>query len=125
MHPQGGSMRVMGVILGSLHWSARHRRQSPGNRWPDTALATARGATFTAPTGWRVSPHADRTVLEPPEGDSHLAVVDVQAADAAAAVAAAGRATAPRRSGRSGSPRRRRLQRLGGAACLLVRDLAQ
>jgi CubicO group peptidase (beta-lactamase class C family) len=54
----------------------------------DTALATARGATFTAPIGWRVTRGANLTVLDPPEGDSHLALADVRAADAAAAVAA-------------------------------------
>lgn len=54
----------------------------------ETSLATASGATFTAPVGWRVTTAANKTVLEPPEADSHLALLDVQAADAAAAVAA-------------------------------------
>jgi CubicO group peptidase (beta-lactamase class C family) len=53
----------------------------------DTALATTK-ATFTAPVAWRVTSAANKSVLEPPEGDSHLVVVDVQAADAAAAVTA-------------------------------------
>jgi CubicO group peptidase (beta-lactamase class C family) len=55
----------------------------------DTAVTTTRGATFTAPTGWRVDFAANKIVLEPPEADSHLAVFDVQATDAAAAVATA------------------------------------
>jgi len=55
----------------------------------DTAMTTARGAIFTAPTGWRVDSAANKIVLEPPEADSHLAVLEVQATDAAAAVAAA------------------------------------
>jgi hypothetical protein len=55
----------------------------------DTKLATAGGTSFTAPGGWSVTSAADRTVLEPPEADSRLALVDVQAADADAAVAAA------------------------------------
>ena len=54
----------------------------------DTSLATASGATFTAPTGWRVTTDANKNVLEPPEADSHLALLDVQAPDAATAVAA-------------------------------------
>ena len=54
----------------------------------DTQLAAA-SATFTAPTGWRVTTEANKTILEPPEGDSHLALVDVKAADADASVAAA------------------------------------
>ncbi|MDB5516454.1 MAG: serine hydrolase, partial [Tardiphaga sp.] len=47
------------------------------------------GATFTAPVGWSITSAANKTVLEPPEADSHLAILDVQAADADAAVAAA------------------------------------
>jgi CubicO group peptidase (beta-lactamase class C family) len=54
----------------------------------DTPLTTTGGATFTAPTGWRVLSSPNKTVLEPPEADSHLALLDVHAADAAAAVAA-------------------------------------
>ena len=54
----------------------------------DTPLTTASGATFTAPSGWRVTSSASMKVLEPPEPDSHLALVDVRAANATAAVAA-------------------------------------
>lgn len=54
----------------------------------DTPLATSGGATFTAPTGWRLTSAANKSVLEPPEADSHLVLLDVRAADAAAAVAA-------------------------------------
>jgi CubicO group peptidase (beta-lactamase class C family) len=54
----------------------------------DTPATTASGATFTAPSGWRVTSSASKKVLEPPEADSHLALVDVRAANAAAAVAA-------------------------------------
>src|SRR5262245_46783813 len=53
----------------------------------DTPLTTASGSTFTAPSGWRVTSSASMKVLEPPEADSHLALVDVRAANAAAAVA--------------------------------------
>jgi len=54
----------------------------------DTPLTTASGVTFTAPSGWRVTSTPSMKVLEPPEADSHLALVDVRAANAAAAVAA-------------------------------------
>jgi CubicO group peptidase (beta-lactamase class C family) len=54
----------------------------------DTAATTAAGATFTAPADWRFAERAALRLLEPPEGDSHLAIVDVQAADAVAALAA-------------------------------------
>ena len=53
----------------------------------DTPLTTTGGATFTAPMGWRVTSAANKSVLDPPEADSHLVLLDVQAADAAAAVA--------------------------------------
>src|ERR1700704_2340890 len=54
----------------------------------DTPLTTASGVTFTAPSGWRITSTASKKVLEPPEADSRLALVDVRAANAAAAVAA-------------------------------------
>jgi CubicO group peptidase (beta-lactamase class C family) len=55
----------------------------------DTPLATPRGATFTVPAGWSVASTEAMVVLQTPEPDSHVAIVDVQAADADAAVAAA------------------------------------
>ena len=55
----------------------------------ESKRATTAGATFTAPAGWSVRTSGSMTVLDPPETDSHLAIVDVKAADAAAAVAAA------------------------------------
>jgi CubicO group peptidase (beta-lactamase class C family) len=54
----------------------------------DTRLATTGGATFTAPIGWRITSAANKTVLDPPEADSHLVLLDVRASDAASAVAA-------------------------------------
>jgi CubicO group peptidase (beta-lactamase class C family) len=54
----------------------------------DTRLTTTGGATFTAPMGWRVTSATNKTVLDPPEADTHLVLLDVQATDAASAVAA-------------------------------------
>jgi CubicO group peptidase (beta-lactamase class C family) len=54
----------------------------------DTPLTTASGTTFMASSGWRVTSTLSMKVLEPPEADSRLALVDVRAADATAAVAA-------------------------------------
>jgi CubicO group peptidase (beta-lactamase class C family) len=54
----------------------------------DTALTTSSGATFMAPREWSVTSAAQKILLAPPEADSQLVLVDVQAADAAAAVAA-------------------------------------
>jgi CubicO group peptidase (beta-lactamase class C family) len=55
----------------------------------DTPRTTPTGATFTAPADWSITSSASLVLLEPPESDSHLAIVDVQSADAAAAVASA------------------------------------
>src|SRR4029453_14511087 len=55
----------------------------------DTPLKTSSGATFTSPAGWTVTSGSNKIVLDPPEGDSHLALVDVEAVDAAAPVASA------------------------------------
>jgi len=51
--------------------------------------STPGGATFTAPPGWSLRNEGNTVVLTPPETDSHLAIVEVKAADAPSAVAAA------------------------------------
>jgi len=61
----------------------------------DTPSTTALGNTFIAPAGWRIAVRGPATVLEAPEGDSHIALVDVHAADADAAVKAAWAAYRP------------------------------
>jgi CubicO group peptidase (beta-lactamase class C family) len=55
----------------------------------DTPKSTVRGNTFIAPAGWKVRVRGTATILEAPEGDSRIALVDVAASDAEAAVAAA------------------------------------
>jgi len=55
----------------------------------DTPRSTVEGATFIAPAGWSISVQGPATILEPPEAGSHIALVDVRAKDADAAVAAA------------------------------------
>src|SRR2546421_8075668 len=61
---------------------------APERLTADAARTTTSGATFTAPAGWSIVSGTSKTLVEPPEADSHLALVDVEAADAAAAVAA-------------------------------------
>ena len=61
----------------------------------DSQRSTPAGATFTAPGGWSINAGASSVVLEAPEQDSRLAIVDVRAADAEAAVAAAWAAYRP------------------------------
>ena len=47
----------------------------------DTPLKTASGAVFTAPISWTVAGSGTMTVLTAPEGDVHVAVVDIAGAD--------------------------------------------
>jgi CubicO group peptidase (beta-lactamase class C family) len=61
----------------------------------DAPRTTVAGNTFIAPAGWRVAVRGPATILAPPEGDSHIAIVDVQAPDADRAVAAAWAAYRP------------------------------
>lgn len=84
-------MRYVGIIGLALAIGLAAVTASPASAGEplvaDTSLASA-NATFTAPLGWRVATEANKNVLEPPEGDAHLALIDVKAVDADAAVAA-------------------------------------
>lgn len=55
----------------------------------DTPAATAGGNPFVAPAGWTLRRSGPAVILVAPEGDSRIALVDVAAKDADAAVAAA------------------------------------
>lgn len=55
----------------------------------DTPKTTKAGNSFIAPAGWTLSTKGPATILEAPEGGSRVAIVDVQAKDADAAVAMA------------------------------------
>ena len=61
----------------------------------DTPKTTVAGNTFIAPAEWTVSVRGPATILEPPEGGGAIALVDVTAEDADAAVAAAWKAYKP------------------------------
>ena len=54
----------------------------------DAPRATPAGTTFTVPAGWTMTTTGSLVVLDPPEPDSHVAIGDVTAKDADAAVAA-------------------------------------
>jgi len=62
----------------------------------DTPRATPAGTTFTVPAGWAMTTTGTLVLLNPPEPDSHVAIVDLKSEkDAAAAVAAAWAAYKP------------------------------
>jgi len=54
----------------------------------DTPKTTTLGNTFIAPAGWSVAVRGPATIVEAPEGDSRIVIVDVRATDADAALAA-------------------------------------
>jgi CubicO group peptidase (beta-lactamase class C family) len=61
----------------------------------DTPRITSGGASFMAPSGWSIVTKKELVILEPPETDTHIAIVDSDAADAREAVAAAWAAYKP------------------------------
>jgi CubicO group peptidase (beta-lactamase class C family) len=61
----------------------------------DTPKATVAGNTFVAPAGWTMTVKGTATILTPPENDSHIALVDVQAKNADQAVTLAWAAYSP------------------------------
>jgi CubicO group peptidase (beta-lactamase class C family) len=61
----------------------------------DTPKTTVEGATFVAPAHWSLSVRGPATVLDAPEQGSRIALVDLRAADADAAVTAAWHAYRP------------------------------
>ena len=62
---------------------------SPERIATDTPKTTVLGNTFVAPAGWSFFVRGAATVLEAPEGDSRIALVDIHAEDADGAVALA------------------------------------
>ena len=61
----------------------------------DTPRTTVTGNTFIAPAAWTVDVRGPATILDAPEGNTHIALIDVEAKDADAAVAAAWAAYMP------------------------------
>jgi len=61
----------------------------------DVPSRTVTGNTFTAPAGWSVTVRGNASVLEAPEANSWIALVDVKAKDHAAAIAEAWAAYRP------------------------------
>ncbi|HEV3073788.1 MAG TPA: hypothetical protein VHB47_05155, partial [Thermoanaerobaculia bacterium] len=86
--PAGGTPAAPPAAAGSAASGARLLTA-------DTPLSTVTGNTFVAPAGWSVSVRGPATILEAPEHDSWIALVDVMAKEADAAVAAAWAAYKP------------------------------
>jgi hypothetical protein len=63
----------------------------------DTLKATIAGNTFIAPAGWSITVRGPTTIVSAPEGNSHVALVDVQAKNADHAVELAWAAYKPQK----------------------------
>src|SRR5262245_54944640 len=83
------------VVLLSFAFEGAAQFSAPERLAADTPRVTPGGATFTVPASWSISTGKTMVVLEPPEADTHIAIVDSQADDATAAVAAAWAAYRP------------------------------
>ncbi len=64
-------------------------RATPQVVTADSAHTTPGGATFIVPAGWSFANDATAVTLQPPEPDTHIALFDLRAPDAATAVASA------------------------------------
>ena len=87
--------KMMLSVLAVLGWvgagavRAQEARSKAKLVSADTAKVSPGGATFTVPAGWSLETGKDLVLLTPPETDTHLAIFDAQAPDAAVAVKAA------------------------------------
>jgi len=92
----GGRARMIACLLVVTSCNRAAQDSSPSEHLTaDAPKQTTAGATFIAPAGWTVSVHGPATLLAPPEGDSHIALVDVRAPTADSAVALAWAAYMP------------------------------
>jgi CubicO group peptidase (beta-lactamase class C family) len=76
------------VLLLALLFSATLLAAEPERIAADSPRTTVAGNTFVAPAGWSLVTRGPATILEPPEGGSSIALVDVPVKDAATAEAA-------------------------------------
>lgn len=83
------STRSLRLVVAVFLALAPATAQSVEQLTSETKRTTQGGAAFTAPPGWSILSESNKVVLTPPEADSHIAIVDVKAGDAAAAVKAA------------------------------------
>jgi CubicO group peptidase (beta-lactamase class C family) len=94
-------MLTAGLILTACGSAAQPAPQAvPPSTVPeplgaDTPKETVLGNTFIAPVGWTLSVRGPATILTAPEGDSWIALVDVSARNAEAALSAAWAAYKP------------------------------
>ena len=91
----GGRARTIACLLVVTSCTRAQDSATSEPLTADTPKQTTAGATFIAPSGWTFSVRGPATILAPPEGDSHIALVDVRAPTADSAVALAWTAYMP------------------------------
>ena len=69
--------------------------QTPERLSADTPKTTVQGNSFVAPKDWSIRVQGPATILAAPEGDSWVALIDVQAKDQEEALALAWKAYKP------------------------------
>jgi CubicO group peptidase (beta-lactamase class C family) len=90
-----GTAATNSAATGSAATGSAATGSAPERLTADTPKQTVGGATFIAPAGWTFSVRGPATVLESPEGDSRIALVDVRAPAADSAVTLAWAAYMP------------------------------
>jgi CubicO group peptidase (beta-lactamase class C family) len=84
------------VLVAALAWAQQPASPVPEERLSaDAPRTTIGGVAFTAPRDWSLTRRESLTLLQAPEGDLTVALVDIEAPDAAAAVAKAWAAFKP------------------------------
>jgi hypothetical protein len=81
------------VVIGSS--ASGQEKANPQLLTADTTKTTPRGATFMVPAGWSVASEKMAVTLQPPEPDTHIVLVDTDAASAEDAVTQAWRVYKP------------------------------
>jgi CubicO group peptidase (beta-lactamase class C family) len=82
-------------LISSVSAVAQETKAQPELVTSDTPQTTPGGVTFTIPAGWSISQGKNMVTLAPPETDTHIAILDMQAAEGKAAVEAAWAAYRP------------------------------
>jgi CubicO group peptidase (beta-lactamase class C family) len=89
MRPRSLTFLVLSVALSATLWTPAASAQASERLTADTPKTTVLGNIFIAPVRWSIRVKDPATILEAPEGDSWIALVDVQASTADEALATA------------------------------------
>src|SRR5687767_2133229 len=86
---------LFGSNLPGVQATQSERASKPRLLEADTPSTTVAGNTFIAPAGWSIYVNGPATIVEAPEADSRIVLVDVKAKDSESAIAEAWAAYRP------------------------------